>query len=78
MRVINAAGAGAAALAILMMHPMGLAANAHGGGFGAHFSHFGHPFRSHFRGAFSQRPFYGGYIDVPPFGYSNATSFVFP
>lgn len=82
MRVIKAAAAGAAALAMLMAPPLQMSATAHGGGFGGgHLGHghFGHPFRSGFREGFGPWwPLYGGYVDLPPAGYGDFITYVLP
>ncbi len=84
MKMIHAAIAGAAASALLLIAPPAVTAQPHGGGHGAHTSHFGGHLRSgrlhsgFNRGAYGQWPLYGGIVSVPPFGPGNTINYAAP
>jgi hypothetical protein len=84
MKMIHAAIAGAAASALLLVAPLAVTAQPHGGGHGARTSHFGGHLRSgrlhsgSYRGNFSQWPLYGGIVGVPPYGSDNIINYAAP
>jgi hypothetical protein len=84
MKMIHAAIAGVAASALLLIAPPAVTAQPHGGGHGAHTSHFGGHLRSGrlhsggYRGAYGQWPLYGGYVSVPPYGPDNIINYAAP
>jgi hypothetical protein len=85
MKMIHAVIVFMSALAMLLLAPLGLAANARSGGFGAHTFHFAglHRSASHLhsarsRGAFGQWPFFGGIVAVPPYASDNILTYAMP
>ena len=66
MKMINTALVAALALAVALLAPLAVMANAHGLGFGAHSIHSTGHFGSAYRhGRYGQWPLYGGIVAVP-------------
>ena len=84
MKMIHAAIAGVAASALLLIAPYAVTAKPHGGGHGAHTSHFGGHLRSGrlhsggYRGGYNQWPLYGGILSVPPYWPDNTINYAAP
>jgi hypothetical protein len=85
--MIHAAILVVSTLAIPLLAPLELGADAHGSGFGAHSSHFTGIHSSHFPGhfrsarhneAFGQWPLFGGLVAVPPDASDNIVPYATP
>jgi len=67
MKRINTTLVVAPALAVVLLAPLAVMANAHGLGFGGHSFHSKRHFGSAYRhGPYGQWPLYGGIVAVPP------------
>jgi len=84
MKIMHAAIIAVFAMAMLLLAPAAPVANARGGGFGAHSSHFsGHGLSRHLHRArprrnFGRWPFFGGYYVVPPYASGATITYATP